>query len=68
MDRNAPLGEDLAFLWSMPARSASPVPVQGRHTVTGGSLSKGANICWGGDNVQGWAVEIFPFSLGDEKG
>lgn len=27
MDRNAPLGEDLAFLWSMPARSASPVPL-----------------------------------------
>lgn len=27
MVRNAPLGEDLAFLWSMPARSASPVPL-----------------------------------------
>lgn len=26
MNRNAPLGEDLAFLMSMPARSTSPVP------------------------------------------
>lgn len=30
MDRNAPLGEDSAFLRSMPARSTAPGPVQGR--------------------------------------
>lgn len=44
-DRNAPLGEHLAFLLSVPAHSTSPVPVQDRRTVTPGhcqeSPSKG---------------------------
>lgn len=54
MDRNAPLGEDLAFLRSMPARSMSPVPVQDRCTVTGttqGLRANAANICWGQDSA-----------------
>lgn len=33
MDRNVPLGEDLAFLVSMPACRMSPVPGQGRHCL-----------------------------------
>lgn len=45
MDRNSPLGEDLAFLVLVPAHSTSPVSVQDRHTVTHrhcwGVLSKG---------------------------
>lgn len=50
MNRNVPLGEDLAFLMSMPARSTSPVPVQDRHKLLTGTtegLGANANTCWG---------------------
>lgn len=53
-DRNAPLGEDLVFLGSMPACSMAPVPVQDRGTVTGtaqGHRANAANICWGPDSA-----------------
>ena len=72
MDRNAPLGEGLAFLRLMPVRSTSPVPVQDRRTVTRGTakglLANAAPLCWGRDNIirlQGWAAGMFPFTLGD---
>lgn len=69
-DRNAPLGEDLVFLGSMPACSTAPVPVQDRGTVTGtapGLRANAANICWGPDSA-GMGCQKLPLTAGDARG
>lgn len=68
MDRNAPLGEGLAFLRPMPAHSASPVPVQDRRTVTPGAAEVSQQMLLGARARAGLGCAGASFHLGRCRG